>query len=120
MKHKKNYATTIFFLAWLLLSGCAGLHQVKQHPVKGSYYVARATFNDALESYLAQRPAVTEEERQEIEPVFFEGKRALDLWGTAIKAGDSDDITEKARAYDLIKTELFRALIRYGVIDISE
>jgi len=101
-----------------LLTGCAAHQIVKQYPVKGSYYVSRTTFNDALESYLDSRYTLSEEDRLKIEPIFHEGKTALDLWGGAIKADDGT-IVDKQDAYYKIKDELFRLLFQYGILTLS-
>ena len=108
----------IVALCLVVLAGCGVSQQIKDNPVKGSFYVSLATFNDALESYLNTRPMLTSREVADIEPVFHEASIALDLWGAAVKAGDADAY-EQELAYKKIKAELFRMLFRYGVLEIK-
>lgn len=117
MKTAKNIGMAC--LAFLLLAGCSAGKIMKEEPVKGSYYVAIATFNDALESYVAQRPMLSNDIKAEIEPIFYEAGQAIKVWGTAVKLDDEADAYEKELAYNKIKAELFRLLFRYEILKIK-
>ncbi len=105
----------LFLLAFI---GCSAAQVIEQHPVKGSHYVARVTFNDALENYLIQRSTLTDEERMDIEIFFYEGSTALDLWGEAVDLKDAT-VADKQAAYNRIKMEIFRLLFRYGIFELE-
>ena len=99
--------------------GCGVSKQIKENPAKGAYYVALASYNDALESYLGQKDALAAETRKEIEPVFEEAGRALDAWG-AVHDLENSDAYEKQAAYNKVKAELFRLLFEYGILQLRE
>lgn len=115
---KLTALTMCLMLMGTFMTGCAAFQISKDNPVKGPYYVARATFNDALESYITQRPGLSEDTKLKIEPLFFEGSTALDMWGLALQSKDMN-VYEKELAYKTIKTELFKALFKYGVLEVK-
>lgn len=108
----------IFLLFVFLLFGCGVSRQIKEDPVRGSYYVALATFNDAVESYFAHRDDLSITVQSEIEPIIYEASAALDLWGGAVRVGDAE-VHEKEAFYYKLKTELFSRLFQYKIIRVE-
>ena len=96
---------------------------------KEIYLAARMTFNDALESYIAQKAIASPQSQiqweAEIEPMFRDAQEALDIWGLAIHSQPQlasypgMSVTEKERIYNKIKLKLFKMLFRFGILEIE-
>ena len=119
---RKKSILSLGLIAFIMLAmtfGCGVSKQIKENPAKGAYYVALASYNDALESYLGQKDGLASETRKEIEPVFEEAGKALDAWG-AVHDLENSDAYEKQAAYNKVKSELFRLLFEYGILQLRE
>ena len=119
MKHTRVlHLVVVAVAAMCLLIGCGLQQKLQDEPVKGSYYIALTAFNDAVESYLAQRPILSQNVQQDVEPLIYEADKALEVWGVAVHLEDGSSV-EKELAYNKVKTELFRLLFKYEILKLQ-
>ncbi|MBW2066886.1 MAG: hypothetical protein JRJ03_18405 [Deltaproteobacteria bacterium] len=108
---------TLLFI-FVALSGCATQNAGLSRSPLTVYMIARAAFNDYLETYLDYRDALPNGPektalRQRFEPRFMQAAALLDLWKTALGRADENSAR---KAFNEAFNALLNELITAGII----
>lgn len=105
---KQKFLSSMVLL--LFVASCATM-STSTTP-KAAYLKARLEFNTLLQQYLTYYreapPATQQQWKEQIDPLFKQAAVALDLWGLAVKQGQSG--TEQQQEYIKLKNKLLDAL----------
>ena len=104
----------LFVAAILFLSSCISMDDGPPPTPAETFLTARMVFNGLLSDYVDQKgmadAATKARWTEELDPWFERGARALNAWGTALKAGE-DSNTQK-QAYLSLKNQLMAVILR--------